>query len=260
MKRLILILTAGSLISVLSVRSYGWGFSESGRKTVNMQTFLLSDFGDEWDKTHGIEWKASFSMFAPKMKVTDTNTGKEIEVIDTNLCAARIVEGKPKGLPKNVDEKQKYCLGVKAAFVRKGYNWIEVYPVVRDPKNPDAEPELGLKLPGIVHMLDFWVWGGNYKYTLDIYVRDYKGYLHAIRAGSIKFVGWRNLRIIVPKYIPQWEPHVPFIRNLRFVKFKLWADPNERVDKFYVYFDYMQVQTDIYVERYNGDDLAYVEW
>ena len=36
----------------------------------------------------------------------------------------------------------------------------------------------------------------------------------------------------------------------------MWADPGERAEGFYVYFDRMQIQTDIYIERFDGDDLV----
>jgi len=64
----------------------------------------------------------------------------------------------------------------------------------------------------------------------------------------------------IPEYIPQAEHHVPFLKNLKIVMMKLWGYPTERVDQFFVYFDYMQVQTDVYRQRFNGDELAEIKW
>ena len=45
------------------------------------------------------------------------------------FCGVTYIEAKPLGLPALVDARQKWSLGVKAAYTRKGYNWIEIFPV-----------------------------------------------------------------------------------------------------------------------------------
>jgi hypothetical protein len=117
-----------------------------------------------------------------------------------------------------------------------------------------------IELIGMVKSLDMWVWGGNYKYWLEFYLVDYKGFLNRLSAGDLTFVGWRNVRTKVPDYIPQAEYHVPFLKSLKLTMVKLWANPTERADQFYSYFDYMQVQTDVYMQRFNGDDMANNRW
>ena len=108
--------------------------------------------------------------------------------------------------------------------------------------------------------MDMWVWGGNYNYWMEFYLEDYKGFLHRLPAGDISYVGWKNLRTRIPDDIPQAEYHVPFMKPLKLEMIKLWSYPTERVDQFYCYFDYLQVQTDVYLERFNGDDLANNKW
>jgi hypothetical protein len=66
--------------------------------------------------------------------------------------------------------------------------------------------------------------------------------------------------IQIPDNIPQAEMHVPFLKSLSLQMIKLWSYPTERVDQFYCYFSYLQVQTDVYIERFNGDDLANKRW
>lgn len=244
---------------------FSFGFSETGRQTINLQTFVVSDFGDEKDQANGIVWKAKFSRFAKPADPT-----KEMSGWDTNACNVRYIQAKPLGLPQEVDVKQKWSLGVKAQFIKKGYNWIELYPDKATGKNildangnPDPTIETKrepMNLIGVVKSLDVWVWGGNYKYWIEFYLLDYKGFLHRVPVGDIDFVGWRNLRTKIPEYIPQAEKHVPFLKPLKLQTIKFWAYPDERVDQFYVYLDYMQVQTDVYLERFNGDDLANNVW
>jgi hypothetical protein len=245
-------------------KAFSFGFSDKERDTVNLQTFVVSDFGDEKDQTNNIVWKAKFSRFAKPSDYT-----KELSGWDSNACAVSYVEARPLGLPQELESKQKWSLGIKAEFIKKGYNWIEVYPVKTSggimgsggKPNVDADGKPAMvDLVGVIKSLDLWVWGGNYQYALEFYLWDYKGFLHQLPAGNITFVGWRNMRTKVPDYIPQAENRVPFLKPLKISMLKLWAYPTERVDQFYCYFDYMQVQTDVYLERFNGDDLAAKKW
>lgn len=258
------VLLIAALFFGVTVHLYSFGFTESEKDTVNLQTFIISDFGDEKDQSNSIVWKARFSRFA---KPTDAT--QVLSPWDTNACNAAYFPGKPLGLPQEIDSKQKWSLGIKASFTKKGYNWIEIYPCSVTSSNiqPNGKPTSDvdavakpIELVGIVKSLDMWVWGGNYDYSLEFYLIDYKGYLHRLDAGSIKYIGWKNVRTKVPGFIPQAEFHVPFLKSLRLDMVKLWANPEERVDQFYAYFDYMQVQTDVYMERFNGDDLANNRW
>jgi len=262
-----LILLSGLILFFLILKVnfvFSFGFTEKGRETVNLQTYVVSDFGDEKDQTNGIVWRAKFSRFA---KPADPN--KEMSTWDTNACDVRYVEAKPLGIPQELESRQKWSLGVKAQFIKKGYNWIELYTVkakgsiysAQGQPDPNVEGDkIALPLIGVIKSLDLWVWGGNYRYWLEFYLVDYKGFLHRLPAGDIEYVGWRNLRTRIPEYIPQAQKHVPFLKPLKLEMIKLWSFPDERVDQFFVYLDYMQVQTDVYLERFNGDDLASKIW
>ncbi|URA09356.1 flagellar filament outer layer protein FlaA [Thermospira aquatica] len=243
---------------------FGWGFSDRDRETVNLQTFLISDFGDEKDQTNNLVWKARFSRFAKPSNIMDPGSP-----VDPEACNSAYFAGKPLGIPEEMEQRQKWVLGVKAQYVRKGYNYVEIIPyhLARagvdangKPSNVGDVKETNVSLVGVVKSLDMWLWGGNYNYWLEFYLRDYKGFLHRVPAGDIKFVGWKNLRTTVPSYIPQAQNHVPFLKPLKLEMIKLWSHPEERVDQFYVYLDYLQVQTDVYLERFNGDDLANNRW
>jgi len=155
----------------------------------------------------------------------------------------------PDGLPPEVRGRtEKTILGVRATFEVKGYNWIVVQP-----KKP-------LPLYGIVKSLDVWVWGGGYDYDVEFIVKDYFGFYHTLAAGDLKHYGWKNLRVTVPEWVPQAQQYLPRTRPLTFIRFKITSKPFEREDNFHAYFDYIQVQTDIYTERFNGDDLVNLDW
>jgi hypothetical protein len=280
----VLVLALIFVISGVASKIHAFGFTEDQRDIMNLQTFVISDFGDEIDQTNGIVWVAKYSRFAKPSDYT-----KQMSDPDTNSCYLSYQEGKPLGLPHQVDAKQKWCLGIKAQFLKQGFNWIEIYPLalkggildasgkpmstIVNPSDNSLVDNFGGKasnkytdyvtnfnLDGVVKSLDMWVWGGNYKYWMEFHLQDYKGFLHRLSAGDIKYVGWMNMRTKIPEYIPQAESHVPFLKNLKLILIKLWGYPTERVDQFYVYFDYMQVQTDVYRQRFNGDDLAESRW
>lgn len=258
----------GSVALVISLfltssKIYPFGFTEGEKEAMNLQTFVISDFGDAKDQSNNIVWNVRFSRFA---KPADPM--KEMSEPDTNACKAEYFQAKPLGIPMEMEASQKWSLGIKAQFIRKGYNWLEVYPVKADSgimANGKPNPSMKgkptfIELVGVVKSLDMWVWGGNYRYWLEFYLTDYKGFLNRLSAGDLAFVGWRNVRTKVPDYIPQAEYHVPFLRALKMSMIKIWANPTERADQFYVYLDYMQVQTDVYMQRFNGDDLANNRW
>jgi hypothetical protein len=155
----------------------------------------------------------------------------------------------PDGLPpesRGVTEKT--IMGVRANFEIPGYNWIVV------------QPKEILPLYGVVKSLDCWIWGGGYRYDIDFIVMDYNGFFYTLPAGTVDHYGWKNFRVKIPDWIPQKQRWLPKSRPLSFVRFKVTAQPDAREDNFHIYFDYMQVQADIYVERFNGDELVKLNW
>ena len=155
----------------------------------------------------------------------------------------------PDGLPPDVRGRtEKRIMGVRASYEIKGYNWVVV------------QPKKELKLYGIVKSLDCWIWGAGYSYDIAFIVKDYFGFYHTLNAGTLKHYGWKNFRVRIPGWIPQRQPWLPRTRPLKFVRFKITSRPYAREDNFHVYFDYMQVQTDIYRERFNGDNLVNLDW
>jgi len=126
-----------------------------------------------------------------------------------------------------------------------------VYPVQADGVTPFEIP-----MPGRVRYMDLWVWGSNLNYRMEGYVRDHRGVVHVVSFGSIAHNGWRNIRADVPDNIPQMRRAEFGSAPLRFVKFRIWTQPSERVNDFFIYLNQFKVLTDTFESIFDGDELA----
>jgi hypothetical protein len=143
-------------------------------------------------------------------------------------------------------------LGVNAKFDRKGYNYIELIPDVRNEKGEFT----GIPIPGRCKMIDLWAWGSNYDYYAEAHITDYRGITHVLPLGNLNYEGWRNLKVRIPNYIPQGRSYIPKMKQLSLAKIVVWTRPSEKVDNYYIYFDQIKVLTDIFISRFDGDELA----
>ncbi|MCH5292496.1 MAG: flagellar filament protein FlaA [Treponema sp.] len=170
-----------------------------------------------------------------------------------------IAEGFPKqnyfpGAPNSLrqllkgTDKELNVLGVQVAYNRKGDNWFEVYPVVDD--KPFEIP-----FTGTVSTIDFWVWGANYNYYIELLVRDASGSVRVIPAGNLAFHGWRNVIVNVPSWIQQKSQLRSGPSSLTFVGFRIRSDAEEYVDDFVVFFDQLKYTSNSLSFIYDGYEL-----
>lgn len=207
--------------------------SAQTQQTRSLRSMVLEDFDDPEART----WQVTASKFAPE-----------------GMPEATYVETWPDALYRQPPEDRTLrSLGVRGAFTRKGYNFVELTP--GSGEGEDFQPE-GIPIPGTVDTLDLWVWGSNRNYYMDVQLRDFRGVVHTLRLGDLSFRGWQNLRIEVPNYIPQESTYVLQEEGLRIAKLVVWTRPEERVDQFYMYVDEIKVVTDVFRERYDGEGLA----
>lgn len=154
----------------------------------------------------------------------------------------------------NREDQQLAVLGTHFKFDRQGYNYIEIVPVTQDDEgNPVHNP---IDIPGRAQQLDLWIWGSDFDYYLEVHIRDYRGVIHTLNLGSLNFTGWKNLSTPIPSYIPQSQQYAPYLAGLQLDKLVLWTKPQERVHDCYLYLDQIKVLTDIFISRFDGDELA----
>jgi hypothetical protein len=193
---------------------------ETARRTVAtelVQTLLIDDF-----ETAG-EWAS----YMPR---------------DYGVTRAMRREGGPREL---FGEDNRYVLGVKTEFMRRDWSWISINP---------ARPT---KVKGITKSLSVWVVGRNYRHTLSFVVRDYLDRLRVLSAERMIWVGWKKVVLNVPDTVEQENYKVTEERGLTFVGFRVDFNPEDMLGRpYYIYFDYLTADTDLFTEQsQNPDDM-----
>lgn len=202
-------------------------FSQPSSKSV--ETFVVDSFDTEQEWT----WTTRASRYVAEGY---PKTGS-FDAIPASLRVLR-QEGDP-------DPK---VYGVQIAFNRKGDNWFEVYP------EKDGEP-YEIPFIGNVGQIDFWVWGANYRYFLDVLIRDAEGRVHTLPAGSLAFKGWKNYVLNVPTWIVQSSKLRSGARSITLIGFRIKTDPEEFVDNYMIYFDQIKYTTNSLASVYDGYEL-----
>jgi len=221
-------------------------------RPVALSTVVLESFNGEttreWHdgrqvRSFDFSWDTRASRFATTLSNGD---GEEVSFPRTTF-----VEAWPRALfGDNREGRLIQSFGINGRFDRQGHNWIDLFPV-----NAEGEP-FEIPMPGRVRNMDLWVWGSNLNYRIEAYVRDSQGIVHRLQLGTLNFAGWRNLSANIPGSIRQDSRVLPAHAQLHFVKFRLWTQPNERVDNFFVYFNRFQILTDVFEDFFDGDELA----
>jgi hypothetical protein len=204
------------------------------------ETIVIESFNGDEDSKY--IWKTEASRFSTRTEDVTFPVLSFVEAFPSQ--AFRINRNNPETIRS---------LGIHGRFDRRGYNWIDIYPVLRD--DPD-ERAVGIPIPGRVRTIDMWVWGANFRYYIEIYLRDFQGVPHVLKLGDINYRGWRNLSVNIPTRIQQTRRTLPSHAGLEFLKFRIWTQPVERVDDFYVYFKQLKILTDMFERMFDGDDLA----
>jgi len=165
--------------------------------------------------------------------------------LNQGFARTRKVAAAPKKVKEEYPDRAKYVLGVKVWAYSRGFNWVEIKP---------PQP---LRITQKLKALSIWVAGRNYRHSLEIWVRNYKGGEYPVYMGRLHFRGWRRLTAKLPKNVmaTYYEKYVPQYKPMEITKIVLRYDPNERAGIYYLYLDNIEAVVDTYEEPYDGDDL-----
>jgi hypothetical protein len=167
--------------------------------------------------------------------------------LDMGIAVLRRFEGgpaakKPIEAEKALGMPDRYVLGGKVVFFRRGANEAFFFPVRPIP------------IEGITKTISVWVVGRNYNHVLKAVIADYFNQRREVTLGKLNFMGWKQLTAAVPPRIVQDEYHFANQRGIKLLGFKLEFDMMESYGTYYVYFDDMRATTDLFAETYRDKD------
>lgn len=181
---------------------------------------------------------------------------------DEGIVTDRLFEGRPAGSaaeplpdPRYVgvapNVVNKYVLGVRTDFYKRGFNEI------------DITAKRQIPIEGIAKTVSVWVVGRNYNHTLMLVVQDFFGHNFDLTIGKLNFQGWKKLTVAIPPQNPdgrsgiiQTNFHYNTHTGIKVVGFKILCDPEEDYGSYYIYFDDMRAVTDLFAEdSRDADDM-----
>ena len=173
-------------------------------------------------------------------------------MLDDGIVAIRRFEGSPQDkqpIPgeeeSDIQESDRYVLGSKVTFFRRGESSVSIFPVRPIP------------IEGITKTISVWVVGRNFNHTLKVIISDYFNQPREITMGKLNFMGWKQLTAAVPPRIVQDEYHFTSDRGIKLIGFTIDFDLMESYGTYYVYFDGLRAVTDLFAESYRDtDDMA----
>ena len=120
----------------------------------------------------------------------------------------------------------------------------------------------GVDMPGIVREVSVWVMGRGNPYELEVLLEDWQGSLHVLKMGSINFIGWRPLRVKIPKHIPQEVDTFPQTKTLVLRKLKLRSTVKSTVNNYveepvYIFFDELRILSESFQHNFDGAQLDF---
>lgn len=248
--------------AILCLLILAMGSSFADESVLRYESVIIDTFDGEGSATYAdndqpIVWKVFGSKFSTRPvpdNIDDpTNFPRKAYAMDTwptDLFGA---------YPENREELG--VMGVWSRFDRMGYNQ---YEIVAGDESGGSWEQKPIQLDGRVKTIDFWVWGSNFNYYIEIYVMDHNGYeykLLPVRIDSLtgkkiqsnlNYSGWSNFFIDIPNYIDQDVTYQPRNANMSITKFVVYTDPNEKVTDCYLYLDHLKMLTDNHESTFDG--------
>lgn len=179
---------------------------------------------------------------------------------DEGFTTTRLFEGSPAGKQPIPEEKDlnipdKYVLGTRVDFLRRGFNTFTLLPLRPIP------------IEGITKTISVWVVGRNYNHTLKIMIQDFFGREYELYLGKLNFQGWKKLTVAIPPQAPdgrngivQRDYHYNSQMGIKVTGFKVECDPMESYGSYYLYLDDLRAVTDLFAEENRDPDDMVDSW
>jgi hypothetical protein len=180
---------------------------------------------------------------------------------DDGYTTTRLFAGSPAGkqsIPEEEDKDipDKFVLGTRVDFLRRGYSNFTIYP---------ARP---IPVEGITKTVSVWVAGRNFNHELYLLIQDFFGRQYEFTMGKLNFIGWQKLTAVIPPAprgeglsgVTQGSYHYHGSFGIKIVGFRIDCDPLEARGSYYIYFDDLRAYTDLFTEHHRDPDDMVDGW
>jgi hypothetical protein len=179
---------------------------------------------------------------------------------DQGYTITRLFEGSPAGkkpIPEEegLDIPDRYVLGTRVDYLRRGYTSFVMYPIRPIP------------IEGITKTISVWAAGRNFNHDLVLLIQDFFGRNFELYVGKLNFQGWKQLTVAVPPQTPdgrngvvQRNYHYNNQMGIKIVGFRVDVDPMEAFGSYYVYLDDIRAITDLFAEESRDPDDMVDSW
>jgi hypothetical protein len=133
-------------------------------------------------------------------------------------------------------------IGVKVQFYRRGANEFTIRPIKPIP------------IAGQTKIISVWVVGRNFNHELRLLFSDFYGNRGELVLGKLNFSGWKKLSVAVPPRITQSDLHFTTKEGLKFLGFKIVCNMEESFGTYYIYFDDVSAETDLFSLKTRDED------
>jgi len=175
---------------------------------------------------------------------------------DDGYTTTRLFNGAPAGKVVLPDEEglniqDKYVIGTRVDFIHRGYTSFTLNPIRPIP------------IEGITKTVSIWVVGRNYNHEVYLLLEDFFGRPFELYMGKLNFQGWKKLTVAIPPQpedglngIVQRNYHYNNNLGIKITGLRIKIDPWEAYGSYYVYFDDMRAETDLFAENNrDADDM-----
>jgi hypothetical protein len=176
---------------------------------------------------------------------------------DEGYVVSRLFSGSPASkepIPEEagMEIPDKYVLGTRVDYLRRGYNTFTIYPLRPIP------------IEGISKTISMWIVGRNFNHEIKLLIQDFFGRDYELYMGKLNFQGWKKLTVAIPPQaddgvhgVVQRNYHYNNQMGIKITGFRIDCDPMEAYGSYYVYFDDLRAVTDLFAENNrDADDMA----
>jgi hypothetical protein len=179
---------------------------------------------------------------------------------DNGYTTTRLFLGNPANklaIPEEegLDIPDIHVLGTRVDYLRRGYHDFTIYP---------SRP---IPIEGITKTVSVWVAGRNFNHELYLLIQDFYGRYYEFYMGKLNFIGWQKITVAIPPApddglsgVIQRSYHYQGNFGIKIMGFRINVDPMEARGSYYLYFDDLRAETDLFSENHRDPDDMVDGW